>query len=149
MTRYLIQASYTAEGVRGLLKNGGSDRRAAVAKMIEGLGGVSECFYYAFGENDVYAIAQLPDNATAAAVSLAITASGAVTSNIVVLLTPEEMTKRPGRPSPTAPRAPDPRENAIRSQRPAGPLNPRVPIGPPAALRAAAPVTSRRTDATR
>jgi uncharacterized protein with GYD domain len=91
MTRYLIQASYTAEGVRGLLKDGGSDRRAAVAKMIEGLGGVSECFYFAFGENDVYAIAQLPDNATAAAVSLAITATGAVTTNVVVLLTPEEI----------------------------------------------------------
>jgi len=91
MTRYLIQASYTAEGVRGLLKDGGSSRRAAVDKMIEGLGGVSECFYFAFGENDVYAIAQLPDNATAAAVSLAITASGAVTSNVVVLLTPEEV----------------------------------------------------------
>ena len=91
MTRYLIQASYTAEGVRGLLKDGGSSRRAAVAKMIEGLGGVSESFYYAFGENDVYAIAQLPDNATAAAVSLAIAASGAVTSKIVVLLTPEEV----------------------------------------------------------
>ena len=69
MTRYLIQASYTAEGVRGLLKDGGSSRRAVVDKMIEGLGGVSECFYYAFGENDVYAVAQLPDNATAAAVS--------------------------------------------------------------------------------
>jgi len=74
MTRYLIQASYTAEGVRGLLKDGGSGRRAAVAKMIEGLGGVSECFYYAFGENDVYAIAQLPDNATAAAVNLVMSA---------------------------------------------------------------------------
>ena len=91
MTRYMIRASYTAEGVRGLLKDGGSSRQAAVDKMIQGLGGVSENFYYAFGENDVYAVAQLPDNATAAAVSLAITASGAVTSNVVVLLTPEEV----------------------------------------------------------
>jgi uncharacterized protein with GYD domain len=91
MTRYLIRASYTAEGVRGLLKDGGSSRRAAVDKMIQALGGVAECFYFAFGENDVYAIAQLPDNAAAAAVSLAITASGAVTSNVVVLLTPEEV----------------------------------------------------------
>jgi uncharacterized protein with GYD domain len=91
MTRYLIRASYTAEGVRGLLKDGGSSRQAAVDKMIQALGGVSESFYYAFGENDVYAVAQLPDNATAAAVSLAITASGAVTTDIVVLLTPEEV----------------------------------------------------------
>ena len=97
MSRYLIQASYTAEGVRGLLKDGGSGRQAAVAKMIEGLGGVSECFYYAFGENDVYAIAQLPDNVTAAAVSLAITASGAVTSKVVVLLTPEEVDAAAGK----------------------------------------------------
>jgi uncharacterized protein with GYD domain len=91
MTRYLIRASYTAEGVRGLLKDGGSSRRAAVDEMIKGLGGVPEGFYFAFGEDDVYAIAQLPDNATAAAVSLAITASGAVTANVVVLLTPEEV----------------------------------------------------------
>ena len=91
MNRYLIRASYTAEGVRGLLKDGGSSRQAAVDGMIKNLGGVSEGFYYAFGENDVYAIAQLPDNATAAAVSLAITASGAVTTNVVVLLTPEEV----------------------------------------------------------
>jgi uncharacterized protein with GYD domain len=59
--------------------------------MIKGLGGSLEGFYYAFGEDDVYAIAELPDNVTAAAVSLAVSAAGAARSNVVVLLTPEEV----------------------------------------------------------
>lgn len=91
MTRYLLRVSYTAEGVRGLLKEGGSSRRTMVDGMIKGLGGSLEGFYYAFGEDDVYAIAELPDNVTAAAVSLAVSAAGAARSNVVVLLTPEEV----------------------------------------------------------
>jgi uncharacterized protein with GYD domain len=91
MTRYLLRVSYTAEGVRGVLKEGGSSRRALVDGMIKGLGGVLDGFYYAFGEDDVYAIAQLPDNVTAAAVSLAVSAAGTARSNVVVLLTPEEV----------------------------------------------------------
>jgi uncharacterized protein with GYD domain len=74
-----------------VLKEGGSGRRALVDGMIKGLGGVLDGFYYAFGEDDVYAIAQLPDNVTAAAVSLAVSAAGTARSNVVVLLTPEEV----------------------------------------------------------
>lgn len=59
--------------------------------MIGNLGGTLETFYFAFGADDVYAIAQLPDNVTAAAVSLAVTAAGAAHSSVVVLLTPEEV----------------------------------------------------------
>ncbi len=91
MTSYLLHVSYTAEGVRGVLKEGGSSRRTMVDAMVKGLGGTLECFYYAFGQDDVYAIAQLPDNVTAAAITLAVSAAGGARSNVVVLLTPEEV----------------------------------------------------------
>jgi uncharacterized protein with GYD domain len=91
MAKYLYQASYTAEGVRGLLKDGGSSRREAVKKMIGSLGGTLEAFYYAFGADDVYLIVDVPDNVTAAAAALAVGSSGAVKIRTTVLLTPEEM----------------------------------------------------------
>ena len=91
MPKYLIQASYTADGVKGVLKEGGTSRRAVVQKLSEGLGGKIEAFYYAFGEDDVYVIGDFPDHATAAAVSMTVNASGAVRLKTVVLLTPEEV----------------------------------------------------------
>jgi Uncharacterized conserved protein len=91
MAKYLYQASYTAEGVRGLLKDGGSSRREAVKKMIGSLGGTMEAFYYAFGADDVYLVVDVPDNVTAAAAALAVGSSGAVKIRTTVLLTPEEM----------------------------------------------------------
>jgi uncharacterized protein with GYD domain len=91
MPKYLIQASYTAEGIRGLMKDGGSKRRAAAEAAVKGVGGKLEVFYFAFGETDVYAIADVPDNASAAAISLAVTGSGAVNARTTVLMTPEEM----------------------------------------------------------
>jgi uncharacterized protein with GYD domain len=97
MPRYLIRSSYTAEGARGLLREGGSSRREASRRLIERLGGRVEAFYYAFGEDDVYIIAEYPDNATAAAVSLAVGSSGAVRTTTVVLLTPEEVDEATGK----------------------------------------------------
>ena len=91
MPKYLIQAAYSAEGVKGLLKDGGSKRRAAAEAAIKGLGGKLDAFYFAFGDTDVFALADAPDNISAAAVSLAVSASGAVHTKITVLLTPEEM----------------------------------------------------------
>lgn len=91
MAKYLYQASYTAEGVRGLLKDGGSSRREAVKKMIGSLGGTMEAFYYAFGADDVYLVVDVPDNVTAATAALAVGSSGAVKIRTTVLLTPEEM----------------------------------------------------------
>jgi uncharacterized protein with GYD domain len=91
MPKYLITASYTAEGVKGLLKDGGSGRRAAVQKAIEGLGGKLDVFYYAFGQHDVIAIGDLPDHASVAAISLMVNASGAVRTSTTPLLTPEEI----------------------------------------------------------
>lgn len=91
MARFLFQASYTAEGAKGLLKDGGTKRRQAAKALVESVGGKLEAFYFGFGATDAYVIVDLPDNASAAAVSVAANASGAVTGNIVVLLTPEEM----------------------------------------------------------
>ena len=92
MAKYLHKASYTAEGTKGLIKGGGGTaRRAAVQQTVQGLGGKLEAFYYAFGDADVYTIADYPDSVTAAAASLAINATGAVTVQTVVLLTPEEI----------------------------------------------------------
>jgi Uncharacterized conserved protein len=91
MPKYLTVASYTAEGAKGLLKEGGTARRAVVEKLLKGLGGHLEAFYFAFGEDDVYLITDGPDNVTTAAMSLTISASGVVRTKTVVLLTPEEM----------------------------------------------------------
>ena len=91
MPKYLIEASYSPEGVAGVRSKGGSSRRDAVAKSVEGLGGKLESFYFAFGEADVYAVADLPDNEAAAAVALAVNAGGGAAAKTVVLLTPEEI----------------------------------------------------------
>ena len=90
MPKYLTMVSYTPEGIKGLVKEGGTARRAAVEKMLENLGGRLEGFYFAFGENDAYVISEGPDSATAAAISLAIT-TGAIRTKTIVLLTPEEV----------------------------------------------------------
>ncbi len=91
MAKYLWKANYVGEGLKGLLKEGGTSRRAVVEKMIKSMGGKLEAFYYAFGETDLYGIADMPDNVSTAAFTLIIAASGAVTLNTTVLLTPEEM----------------------------------------------------------
>jgi len=91
MPKYLFQASYTEEGLKGLLKEGGSSRREAVAQAVKGLGGTLEAFYYAFGDMDVFAIADLPDNVATTAFSLITNAAGTARVKTVVLITPEEV----------------------------------------------------------
>ncbi len=91
MPKYLIQASFTDTGVKGLLQDGGSKRRTAVNLLMKSLGGSVEAFYYGFGEGDVHLIVDLPDNTTAATVSLVATASGAFNIRTTPLLTPEEI----------------------------------------------------------
>ena len=91
MSKYLFQVNYVGEGVKGLLKEGGSSRRAATEKMVQSMGGKIEAYYFCFGEHDCYVIADLPDNATAAAVALTVSASGAVVTKTIVLMTPEEL----------------------------------------------------------
>jgi uncharacterized protein with GYD domain len=91
MAKYLFQASYTVEGLKGLLKEGGSSRREAVEQAIKGLGGTLEAFYYAFGFSDVFAIADLPDNVSSTAFSLVTNAAGTASVKTIVLITPEEV----------------------------------------------------------
>ena len=91
MPRYLYKVSYTAEGIKGLLSEGGSSRRAEVEQLLQALGGRLEAFYFAFGDHDLYLIADVPDNATAATAALVVGATGTVRTETVVLLTPEEV----------------------------------------------------------
>lgn len=91
MPKYLIEASYNPDGVRGVQDKGGSSRRDAVADTAEGLGGQLEAFYFAFGEHDAVVIADLPDNEAAAAIALAVNAAGGATIKTTVLLTPEQV----------------------------------------------------------
>ena len=101
MAKYMFKTSYTQSGLKGLLAEGGTGREAALRQTIEGAGGTLEGFYYAFGECDLYLIAELPDEAAATALSLNIAAAGALTVSVTVLLTPEtvdEACTRRGRP---------------------------------------------------
>src|SRR5215216_3954811 len=91
MPKYLIQASYTLEGVKGVQTAGGTSRRDAVAKVAESVGGQLDSFYFAFGDHDVYTVVDLPDNESATAVALTVNASGAVKVRTTVLVTPEEV----------------------------------------------------------
>lgn len=91
MPKYLLQVSYTADGVKGVVKDGGSKRRAVATALVQSLGGKVESFYFGFGKTDVFVVAELPDNAAAAAASLVVAGSGAAASQVIVLLTPEEI----------------------------------------------------------
>ena len=91
MAKFLGIASYTPEGIQGLLKDGGSKRRDVIAKAVEALGGTLEAYYFAFGDADAYVTVDVPDNVSAAAVSLAVNATGSASAKMVVLMTPEEV----------------------------------------------------------
>ena len=91
MAKYLSQANYTSEGLKGLIKEGETGRRKAIEKLLASVGGKIESFYYAFGDTDLFMICDVPDNVTVAALSLIVNASGAATSTVTVLLTPEEI----------------------------------------------------------
>ena len=92
MAKYLFEANYTQEGLKGVAAAGGSARRDAIESMIGALGGTVEAFYFAQGESDVVLILDLPDNKTVAAISLATGGAGAITNmRTRALLTPEEI----------------------------------------------------------
>jgi uncharacterized protein with GYD domain len=91
MPKYLLKVSYTAEGVKGVLKDGGSARKRAAEAAVKSTGGSLESMYFAFGDTDVYCIVDAPDNASVAAASMAIGASGLVRATTVPLLTAEEI----------------------------------------------------------
>jgi len=91
MPKYLFEAMYTLEGVKGVQSQGGSARRDAVADVAKSVGGELESFHFGFGERDAYVICDLPDNESATAVALTVNAAGGAAVKTVVLLTPEEV----------------------------------------------------------
>ena len=97
MPKYLFQANYTTEGFQGLLKEGGTSRRQVFEELAKEQNGVLESFYYALGGSDLYMTFELPDTATAAAVSMTIGAGGALNITTVQLISPEEIDAASGK----------------------------------------------------
>jgi uncharacterized protein with GYD domain len=91
MPKFLIEVDYSAAGSKGMLQDGGSKRKAVVEKMIKKLGGKLEAFYFTFGIRDAILIVDLPDNQSAAGISLVVSSSGSVAYKTTVLLTPKEI----------------------------------------------------------
>lgn len=91
MGKYLLKVSYTLDGIRGVRKEGGTARRDVADKLVANAGGTMEAFYFAFGSDDVFVIADLPDNRTAASIAMTVSAGGGATVDTVVLLTPEDI----------------------------------------------------------
>ena len=100
MAKYLIQFSYTEEGLKGLLREGGSKRREATEDLVRSLGGKLLAYYFTFGDYDGFAIVDRMDNIEAAAAAMTAAASGSVKTKTTVLLEPEEI-DRVARKSPT------------------------------------------------
>ncbi len=101
MPKFLFEVTYTLDGIKGIKAQGGTPRVAAARALIEELGGTMESFHYAFGGSDAYVIADMPDNAAAAATGLIVNASGGAASRTTVLITPEEMDAAAKRESPS------------------------------------------------
>jgi uncharacterized protein with GYD domain len=93
MARYLWKVSYSVDGAKGLIAEGGTARRAVVQKLVKSVGGKLVTFDFALGEDDAYVIAEIPNATDVAAVSLAVAASGGARVTTVQLLTPAEMDK--------------------------------------------------------
>src|ERR1700674_1891734 len=91
MPKYLLEVNYTLDGVRGVVAKGGSARKAAAQAAAKSVGGKLDSFYFAFGGTDVFTIGDFPDNASAAALALAVSAAGGATVRTTVLLTPDEI----------------------------------------------------------
>ena len=91
MPKYLLKVNYNVNGVKGVMKEGGSGRREAATQLIESVGGKLESFYFAWGDVDVYAVADMPDAASAASAALAVSAGGGASCSTVVLLEAEEI----------------------------------------------------------
>jgi uncharacterized protein with GYD domain len=89
MGKYLFKVSLSPEGLAGVLKEGGLARRDMATRALQSVGGSLEAFYFAFGATDVYVIADLPDDETAAAFAMTVSSSGRLALETVVLITPE------------------------------------------------------------
>jgi uncharacterized protein with GYD domain len=103
MAKYLLEVTYSPDGAKGLLKDGGTKRKQVVEAGIVAGGGKLDAFYFAFGKNDAYLIVDVKDHASVAAVNLVVQASGAATVHTTVLLTPEEIDQASKKPSSYTP----------------------------------------------
>ncbi|HXC78594.1 MAG TPA: GYD domain-containing protein [Candidatus Acidoferrum sp.] len=107
MAKYLIEASYSQAGLKALVKDGGTGRRAVVEAAVKALGGHLDVFYFAFGTSDIYAVVDAPDNITVAAFALAVGGTGvAAHLRTIVLLTPDEVDKAAKKSASAGYRAP-------------------------------------------
>ena len=97
MPKYLLEVSYTLDGVKGVLAKGGSARKAAASAAAKSVGGKVESFYFAFGKTDVYCVVDMPDNEAAAALALTVSAGGGAAVRTVALLTPDEIDAATGK----------------------------------------------------
>ena len=95
MPEFLFEASHSTQGLQGLLKDGGNRRREAIERLVNRVGRSPEAFYCAFGDGDLYVIADLRDEAAATAASLVVGASGAGSVKMTVLITPVTVDYRP------------------------------------------------------
>jgi len=92
MAKYLLKVSYSVDGLKGVMKEGGTARTKAVERALAGVGGTLESFYFAFGSEDVYVIVDVPDHAAAIAMAATVASSGAISSyETVVLLSPSDI----------------------------------------------------------
>jgi uncharacterized protein with GYD domain len=91
MAKYLLKVRYTADGIGGVMRDGGSARRAAAEELVKGVGGSLESFHFAFGDHDAYVICDLPDNKAAASVAMTVSSTGRVAISTVPLLTVDEL----------------------------------------------------------
>ncbi|MET4093867.1 GYD domain-containing protein [Arthrobacter sp. UYCu712] len=93
MTKYLFEANYVGDGIKGLMREGGTKRREALVEALNSVGGTLESFYYAFGDTDVLGVFEIPDQSDAAALSLMINSTGSVNVHLKPLMTPEDLDK--------------------------------------------------------
>ncbi len=100
MPKYLFQGSYTAAGAMGVLKEGGMGRAAALQALMTSLGGSVESEYWAFGGDDFFIVAEVPDTDVAAVGCLAFKASGAAHVTMTQLLTAAELDEAVGQVGP-------------------------------------------------
>ena len=114
MPKFMLVASYTHEGAKGLVKEGATARRSAFAKAVEGLGGKLDAAYFAFGQDDVFAVIDLPDAAAAAALSVNMNQTGRITARTILLMTPEEMDAALKKTSSIERRGPEPKQSPAR-----------------------------------
>jgi uncharacterized protein with GYD domain len=92
MPKYMIKASYSPEGIKGVMAKGGSARAEAIEKLASGVGGSVESVYFSFGSDDLYVIVEAPSHEAMAAIAGTVGQTGAVSEyETIVLLTPAQI----------------------------------------------------------